>query len=66
MSHQGGGYRRRPVAWGLSQRLVMMGFGLKVVGSIEKDPDLMAVAVPIHVVGAPVKGVSVDGTIPLN
>ena len=54
------------MVWGLSQCFVMAGFGLKVVGSIERDPDLMVVVVPIHVVGAPVKGCNIHSTIILN
>ena len=54
------------MAYGLSQHLVTAGLGLKVVGSIEEDPDLMAIVAPICVVGEPVKSHDVDCTIILN
>ena len=54
------------MACGLSQHLLMVGLSLKVVGSIEGDPDLMAVMAPICVVGVPVKGLDVDCAIVLN
>ena len=66
MSHQSCDDRRRAMAYGLSQHVLMVGLGLKVVGSIERDPDLMAMSVPIDVVGMPVKGHGIEGTIILN
>ena len=54
------------MAYGLSQHVLMAGLGLKVVGSIEGDPDLMAMSVPIGVVGIPVKSCKVKGAIILN
>ena len=66
MGHWGGDNRRRAMAYGLSQPGLMAGLGLKVVGSIERDPNLMAMLAPIGVVGMPVKGCSIKGTIILN
>ena len=66
MGHRGCDDRRRAMAYGLSQRVLMVGLGLKVVGSIEGDSNLMVIAVPICVIGTPVKNVSVDGAILLN
>ena len=55
------------MAYGLSQCCVVIaGLGLKVEGSIEGYAGLMVIAVPIHVIGMPVKKVSVDGAIFLN
>ena len=66
MSHQGGNHRGRAMACGLSQCLLMAGLGLEVVGSIERDPNLGVVMVPVCVVGLPVKGFDVDGAVILN
>ena len=66
MGHQGCNDRRRAMAYGLSQPGLLVGLGLKVVGSIERDPDLMAMSVPIGVVGMPVKSRGIEGTIILN
>ena len=44
----------------------MVGCGLKVVGSIERDSDLTAVTMPICIVGMPIKSFDVNGSIPLN
>ena len=54
------------MAWGLSQRVMMAGLGLKVVGSIKRDPDLMVVAAQIRVVGMPVKSRDIHSAIILN
>ena len=54
------------MVYGLSQCLMTAGLGLQVVGSIEGDPDLMVIVVPICVVGVPVKSRNVDCTIILN
>ena len=51
---------------GLSQSGLSAGLGLKVVGSIERNPDLMAMAMPIDVVVMPVKSRSIHSTICLN
>ena len=66
MGHWGCDNRRRAMAYGLSQHVLMAGLGLKVVGSIERDPDLMAMSAPIGVVGTPVKSHGIEGTIILN
>ena len=66
MSHWGGDHGWRAMACGLSQYLLMVGLGLKVVGSIERDANMMAMMVPICVVGVPVKSLNVDGAIILN
>ena len=65
MSHWGGDHGWGAMACGLGQHLLTVGLGLKVVGSIE-DSDLMAVMVPISVVGMPVKSLNVNGAISLN
>ena len=66
MSHWGCDDRRRAMAYGLSQRGMMAGLSLKVVGSIERDPGLMAIAAPICVVGLPIECCNVDCIIILN
>ena len=58
--------RWRAMAYGLSQSSLLAGLGLELVGSIERDSDLMAMAMPIVVVVTPIKGCSVHGTISLN
>ena len=54
------------MACGLSQSGLLVGLSLKVVGSIERDPDFMAVAMPIDVVVMPVKGHSIHCTISMK
>ena len=56
----------RAMAYGLSQSSLSAGLGLELVGSIEGDSDLTAMATPIGVVFTPIKGCSVHGTISLN
>ena len=58
--------RWRAITYGLTQSGLSAGLSLEVVGSIERDPDLMAMAVPIDVVVMPVKSHSIHGTISLN
>ena len=66
MGDQGCDDRGRAIAYGLSQLSLSAGLGLKVVGSIERDPDLMAMVMPIDVVVMPVKSCSIHSTISLN
>ena len=63
MGGRGCNNRRRAMACGLSQSGLSAGLGLMVVGSIERDPDFMAVAMPRDVVVTPVKGCSIHSTI---
>ena len=66
MGDQGCDGRWRAMAYGLSQLGLSAGLGLELVGSIERDSDLTAMATPIAVVVTPVKGCSIHGTISLN
>ena len=66
MGHQGCDNRRRAMVYGLSQHVLKVGLGLKVVGSIEGDPNLTAMSMPIGVVGMPVKSCKVECAIILN
>ena len=66
ISQQGCDNRRRAMLYGLSQCIMMAGLSLKVVGGIERDPDLAAIAAPIHVVGSPIKCGKVECTIILH
>ena len=54
------------MACGLSQSGLSAGLGLKVVGSIERNPDLMVMVMPLYVVVMPVKSCSIHSTICLN
>ena len=66
MGDRGCDDRWRAMVYGLSQLGLLVGLGLKLVGSIERDSDLIAMASPIAVVVMPVKGHSIHGTISLN
>ena len=66
MGDRGCDDRWRAMAYGLSQSGLSAGLGLELVGSIERDSGLTAMATPIAVVVTPVKGRSVQGTISLN
>ena len=54
---------KRAMACGLSQSGLSLGLGLKVVGSVERDPNFMVMAMPIDVVVTPVESRSIHGTI---
>ena len=55
--------RRRAMTCGLSQLGLSAGLSLKVIGSIERDPNFMVVGMPIDVVVMPVEGRSIHSTI---
>ena len=63
MGERGCYHRRRSMTCELSQLGLSAGLGLKVIGSIERDPNFAAVGTPIDVVVMPVKGRSIHGTI---
>ena len=64
MGERGCYQRRRSMMCELSQSGLSAGLGLKVIGSIERDPNFEAMGAPIvDVVVTPVEGCSIHGTI---
>ena len=63
MGERGCYQRRRSMMCELSQSGLLAGLGLKVIGSIERDPKFVAMGAPIDVVVMPVEGCSIHGTI---
>ena len=63
MGERGCYHRRQSMMCGLGQSGLLAGLGLKVIGSIERDPNFAAVGTPIDVVVTPVEGRSIHSTI---